>query len=321
MDAAAEPTPRLSFVIPVLNEGETLDPLYAKIAATIQEHQLGPFEVIFVDDGSTDDSWSRVTTLAAAHAPVRGLRFRRNFGKAAALAAGFAEARGEVVFTLDADLQDDPEEIPRFLEKLDEGYDLVSGWKKDRHDPLEKRLPSKLFNAVACRAGGVQLHDMNCGFKAYRGEVPPTLNLYGELHRYMPVLAHAEGFRVTEIPVRHHPREHGVSKYGWKRYFKGLLDLLTVLATTRFLDRPGHLFGGLGLGASAFGFLILFYISCMKLIAGVPIGGRPLFFLGILLMLLGGQLISLGVIAELIIRFQRHDNRSKIVERVNGPGA
>jgi glycosyltransferase involved in cell wall biosynthesis len=319
MDAAAEPTPRLSFVIPVLNEGETLDTLYAKIAATVQEHQLGAFEVIFVDDGSTDDSWARVAELATAHASVRGLRFRRNFGKAAALAAGFAEARGEVIFTLDADLQDDPEEIPRFLEKLDEGYDLVSGWKKDRHDPLEKRLPSKLFNAVACRAGGVRLHDMNCGFKAYRSEVPPTLKLYGELHRYMPVLAHAEGFRVTEIPVRHHPREHGVSKYGWKRYFKGLLDLLTVLATTRFLDRPGHLFGGLGLGASAVGFLILFYISCMKLIAGVSISGRPLFFLGILLMLLGGQLISLGVIAELIIRFQRHDNSGKITERIGKP--
>ncbi len=316
MHAAAEPTPRLSFVIPVLNEGETLSTLNEKIAAVVQARELGSFEVIFVDDGSTDPSWQRICDLSTEHGHVRGLRFRRNFGKAAALAAGFAEARGEIVFTLDADLQDDPEEIPRFLEKMDEGYDLVSGWKKDRQDPLEKRLPSKLFNAVACRAGRVRLHDMNCGFKAYRREVLPHLNLYGELHRYVPVLAHAEGFSVTEIPVVHHPREHGVSKYGWKRYIKGMLDLLTVLATTRYLDRPGHLFGGLGLVSSAVGFLILFYISCMKLIAGMPIGGRPLFFLGILLLLLGSQLISLGVIGELLIRFQRHDSSAKIIERV-----
>ncbi|MBC2595124.1 glycosyltransferase family 2 protein [Ruficoccus amylovorans] len=312
---AAQPTPSLSFIIPVLNEGETLNTLFVKITATVQEHGLGSFEIIFVDDGSTDNSWQAICELATAHPDVRGLRFRRNFGKAAALAAGFSEARGRIVFTLDADLQDDPEEIPHFLEKLDEGYDLVSGWKKDRQDPLEKRLPSKLFNAVACRAGGVQLHDMNCGFKAYRREVLPHLNLYGELHRYVPVLAHAEGFRVAEIPVRHHPREHGVSKYGWKRYIKGMLDLLTVLATTRFLDRPGHLFGGLGLISAAGGFLILFYISCMKLIAGMPIAGRPLFFLGILLMLLGSQLISMGVIGELVIRFQSHDHRGKVIER------
>ena len=315
MDATAEPTPRLSFVIPVLNEGETLSTLYGKIDSVVQSQKLGSFEVIFVDDGSTDGSWQCIRELAATHSPVRGLRFRRNFGKAAALAAGFADCRGEIVFTLDADLQDDPEEIPRFLKKIDEGYDLVSGWKKDRQDPLEKRLPSKLFNAVACRVGGVHLHDMNCGFKAYRCEVLPSLNLYGELHRYMPVLAHAEGFSVVEIPVVHHPREHGVSKYGWKRYVKGLLDLITVLATTRYLDRPGHLFGSLGLVSTSFGFLILFYISCMKLIAGVAISGRPLFFLGILLMLLGMQLISLGVIGELLIRFQRHDSTHKIIER------
>ncbi|QYY37076.1 glycosyltransferase family 2 protein [Ruficoccus sp. ZRK36] len=317
MDAADAPTLPLSFIIPVLNEGETIETLFNKITAVIQEEQLGGFEVIFVDDGSTDTSWQRIDELAEAHEEVRGLRFRRNFGKAAALAAGFQEARGKIVFTLDADLQDDPEEIPHFLKKLDEGYDLVSGWKKDRQDPLEKRLPSKLYNAVACRAGGVKLHDMNCGFKAYRREVLPHLNLYGELHRYVPVLAHAEGFSVTEIPVKHHPREHGVSKYGWKRYIKGMLDLLTVLATTRFLDRPGHLFGGLGLASSSLGFLILFYISCMKLIAGVAIAGRPLFFLGILLMLLGMQLISLGVIGELIIRFQRHDGSAKIIERTD----
>ncbi len=306
---------QLSFVIPVLNEEATVRPLYEKIAETIKQGELGKFEVIFVDDGSTDGSWQATRELTQTHQEVIGLRLRRNFGKAVALSTGFEHARGKVVFTLDADLQDDPEEIPHFLEKLKEGYDVVSGWKKDRKDPAEKRLPSLLFNAVACRAGGVKLHDMNCGFKAYRHEVLPHLNLYGELHRFVPVLAHAEGFRVAEIAVKHHPREHGKSKYGWKRYIKGMLDLLTVTATTRFLDRPGHLFGGLGFGALGSGFLILFYISCMKLIANVPIGSRPLFFLGILLMLMGMQLVSIGLIGELIIRFQRRSSTGRVMER------
>lgn len=305
----------LTFVIPVLNESESLKTLFAKISESVLSNKLGSYEVIFIDDGSTDDSWQLIKQLCDKHPEAQGLRFRRNFGKAAALAAGFDNARGEIIFTMDADLQDDPVEIPRFLQKLNEGYDLVSGWKKDRKDPLEKRLPSKLFNAVACRAGDVKLHDMNCGFKAYRRVVAGQLHLYGELHRFVPALANAEGFRVTEIPVIHHPREHGKSKYGWKRYIKGVLDLLTVTATTRFLDRPGHLFGGIGLVSSTVGFLVLFYISCMKLIAGVPIAGRPLFFFGILVMLLGSQLISLGIIGELVIRLQRRDNSSRIMER------
>ena len=319
---SSQDAPQLSFVIPVFNEGETVRTLFDKIADTVAKNELGKYEIIFVDDGSTDDSWKVVSDLAKAHKQVIGLRLRRNFGKAAALSAGFEHAHGKVVFTLDADLQDDPEEVPHFLKKLEEGYDVVSGWKKERHDPIEKRMPSKLFNTVACRVGGVKLHDMNCGFKAYRQEVLPHLNLYGELHRFVPVLANAEGFRVAEIVVRHHPREHGKSKYGWKRYIKGMLDLLTVTVTTRFLDRPGHLFGGLGVTSFGIGFLILFYISCMKLIADIPIGGRPLFFLGILLMLLGSQLISIGLIGELIIRFHRRPSAGRIMERtanVNPP--
>ncbi|MEM9227906.1 MAG: glycosyltransferase family 2 protein, partial [Verrucomicrobiota bacterium] len=246
MEEVRETKPRLSFVIPVFDEAATLEPLLEKILASVKEHKLGACEVIFVDDGSKDNSWDRITELVKVHPCVIGLRFRRNFGKATALAAGFEAAAGEIIFTLDADMQDDPVEIPSFLRKLDEGYDMVNGWKKNRQDPIEKRLPSRLFNSVACSVGGVKLHDMNCGFKAYRREVINSLNLYGELHRFVPVLAQAEGFRIGEIPVLHHPREHGKSKYGWKRYFKGFLDLVTVTATTRFLDRPGHLFGGLG---------------------------------------------------------------------------
>lgn len=315
MTPAAETPLALSIVIPVLNEEDSLDTLLNKIHTGVKEADIGAYEVIFINDGSTDKSWSIIQELANTHAQAHGICFRRTFGKAAALAEGFKEAKGRIIITMDGDLQDDPAEIKHFMAKLDEGYDLVSGWKKERHDPLEKRLPSKLFNAVACGLGGVKLHDMNCGFKAYRREVVQGLRLYGELHRYIPVLANAEGYRVTEIPVQHHAREHGVSKYGWKRYIKGLLDLFTVVAITRFADRPGHLFGGLGLISSTTGFLILTYITFLKLIAGVPIQGRPLFFLGILLLLLGSQLISLGVIGELFIRSQSHDNTDRISER------
>jgi glycosyltransferase involved in cell wall biosynthesis len=297
------PTPAipLSFVIPLCNEEATVTPLFEKIKAVIDEKNLGTFEVIFVDDGSTDSSWQKLTELKQAHPEnVFAIRFRRNHGKAAALSAGFAQVRGKTIITMDADLQDEPAEIPMFLEQIDAGYDCVSGWKQLRQDPLGKTLPSRVFNWATSAASGVKLHDFNCGFKAYSAEAARTLDLYGELHRYIPVLLHAEGFRITEIPVEHHRRTYGTSKYGWKRLFKGGLDLITVVVLTRYLKRPGHFFGGFGLISTTIGVGILAVLSLQKMIWHIGIGGRPLFFLGILLLLLGVHLISTGLIGELI---------------------
>lgn len=294
---------KLSFVIPLFNEESTLTPLFEQIKDVVETNELGPFEVIFINDGSTDHSWDKIKALKQIDPDsVRALNFRRNLGKAAALSAGFRASRGEIVITMDADLQDEPAEIPLLLAKMDEGYDVVSGWKQLRQDPLSKVLPSRVFNAVTRWASGVKLNDFNCGFKAYRTEAARSLNLYGELHRYIPVLLHADGFCIAEIPVAHRRRTFGVSKYGWKRLFKGGLDLITVLLITRYLRRPAHFFGGFGLLSGFSGFMILSWLSIQKLILGVGIGNRPLFFLGILLLLLGAQLISTGLIGELINR-------------------
>ncbi|TVP77897.1 MAG: glycosyltransferase [Puniceicoccaceae bacterium] len=296
--------PTLSIVIPVCNEAASLEPLFEKIATTMEAMEPGSldhFEVIFVDDGSSDASWETLQRLKASHpSQVRALRFRRNHGKAAALAAGFAAAQAEIILTMDADLQDEPEEIPNFLQKLNEGFDCVSGWKQLRQDPLGKTLPSRVFNFATRWATGVKIHDFNCGFKAYRAEAIQGIQIYGELHRYIPVLLAAEGFTTTEIPVQHHRRTHGVSKYGWKRLFKGGLDLITVVMLTRYLKRPGHLFGGLGLLSAITGFSILAWLSFDKIVLGSGIGHRPLLQLGILLVILGVQLISTGLIGELI---------------------
>jgi dolichol-phosphate mannosyltransferase len=228
----------LSIVIPVHNEQATIAPL----CQALQQVLPPDHEILFIDDGSTDQTW---TEIARLHRPgqVRGLRFRRNFGKTIALQAGFAAARGEIVFTMDGDLQDDPTEIPRFLDLLNQGYDLVSGWKKVRHDPAGKVIASRLFNATVSVVGGLKLHDINCGFKAYRAEVAKNLRLQGEFHRFTPLLAHAMGFRVGELVVTHHPRRHGHSHYGFARLFKGFLDLLTVILLTRYAERPSHAFG------------------------------------------------------------------------------
>ncbi|MBT63919.1 glycosyltransferase family 2 protein [Coraliomargarita sp. SDUM461003] len=293
--------PALSIVIPLCNEEATLSSLFEQIAATVETNALGSFEVIFVDDGSTDGSWKKIEALKQAHPEqVVALRFRRNHGKAAALSAGIEQARGDIIFTMDADLQDEPAEIPSFLAKLDEGYDCVSGWKQLRKDPLGKTLPSRFFNAATRATSGVKIHDFNCGFKAYRAEAIHSVELYGELHRYIPVLLAAEGFTTAEIPVEHHRRTHGVSKYGWKRLFKGGLDLITVVVITRYLKRPGHFFGGFGMISGMLGFLILASLTIEKLIFGHSIGQRPLLQLGILLVILGVQLISTGLIGELI---------------------
>ncbi|PXA05567.1 glycosyltransferase [Coraliomargarita sinensis] len=292
---------KLSIVIPLCNEAETLVPLYEKISTTADANDIDAFEVIFVDDGSTDTSWEVLESLKSEHPErIKALRFRRNLGKAAALSAGFEVTRGEIVITMDADLQDEPAEIPRFLEKLGEGYDCVSGWKQLRRDPLGKTLPSRVFNAATRVASGVKIHDFNCGFKAYRAEAIHSIELYGELHRYIPVLLAAEGFTTTEIPVEHHRRTHGVSKYGWKRLIKGGLDLITVVVLTRYLKRPGHFFGGFGLLSGLIGFAILAWLTADKIIFGSSIGQRPLLQLGILLVILGVQLVSTGLIGELL---------------------
>jgi dolichol-phosphate mannosyltransferase len=299
----------ISVVIPVHDEERSVAFLYEELQAALQP--LGrSWEAVFVDDGSTDGTFAALTRLHAGVDNVRVVRLRRNFGKAAALDAGFAEACGELVVTIDGDLQDDPAEIPRLLAKLDEGFDLVSGWKTRRRDPLSRRIPSKVFNGVAGRVSGLRLHDLNCGLKAYRAEVLQGLRLYGELHRYIPVLAHYRGFRVAELPVNHRPREHGRSNYGVERYMRGFLDLLTVTFMGRYRQRPLHLFGGLGLLLGLAGTAVLVYLTALKL-AGEAIGQRPLLTLGVLLVVVGMQFLSLGLISELIT--SHHE------ERVSGP--
>ena len=250
----------ISVVVPVRDEEESLAALHGELSAVFAGHARGPVEFIFVDDGSRDGSWSVLVALSASDPRVSAIRFRRNFGKAAALTAAFQAARGDLVFTLDGDLQDDPAEIPRFLDRLEEGYDVVSGWKKTRHDPWHKVYPSRVFNWLVSRLTGCRLHDHNCGFKLYRREVLREIGIYGELHRFIPVLAHARGFRVGEVEVRHRRRRHGASKYGFSRFIKGFLDLLTVRFLTRFRERPLHMLGGIGLalfGLGAIGMLSL----------------------------------------------------------------
>ena len=288
----------ISIVIPLHNEERSIALLYDELQAALEP--LGQeWEAVFVDDGSVDGSFAALTRLHDANENVRVVRLRRNFGKAAALAAGFGQARGEIVVTIDADLQDDPAEIPRLLVKLDEGFDLVSGWKTRRRDPLRRRVLSRIFNWVTGRMSGLRLHDMNCGLKAYREEVVRGMPLYGELHRFIPVLAQYRGFRVAELPVNHRPREHGRSRYGVERYVRGFLDLLTVSFIGRYRHRPLHLFGGLGLILGLFGVAILVYLTVVKAL-GHAIGERPLLTLGVLLVVVGLQFFSLGLISEML---------------------
>jgi glycosyltransferase involved in cell wall biosynthesis len=296
----------LSVVVPVYNEERSVELLYDEIAAALDplDHE---WEAVFVDDGSTDGSFAALTRLHSRAANVRVVRLRRNFGKAAALAAGFAHASGDVIATLDADGQDDPAELPRLLAKLDEGYDLVSGWKVRRRDPWRRRLVSRVFNAVTGWISGVRLHDMNCGFKVYRAEVVRGLPLYGELHRFIPVLAHERGYRVSELAVNHRPREHGRSRYGIERYLRGFFDLITVTFMGRYRHRPLHLFGGLGLALGGIGFLICVYLTILWF-AGNAIGHRPLLTLGVLLVVVGMQFLSLGLIGEMITT--HHEERA-----------
>lgn len=301
----------VSIVVPVYDEEETV----AELAATLVEVLDGldlRFEILFVDDGSSDRTVENIRRAHERDERVKLVRLRRNFGKAAALCAGFDHSRGRILVTLDGDLQDDPMEIPRFLEMLEEqNLDLVSGWKKRRRDPASKRYPSLLFNWVTRRLVQVDLHDFNCGFKAYRREVLEEISLYGELHRYIPVLASRRGFQVGELIVHHHPRRHGISKYGWDRFYKGLLDLITVLFITKYTRRPLHLFGALGLFSMGTGFAINVYLAVRWWI-GESLSNRPLLLLGVLLMLLGIQVLTTGLIGEMITfkGFRRSDTYS-----------
>jgi glycosyltransferase involved in cell wall biosynthesis len=301
----------ISVVVPVHDEERSVALLYEELQAAL-DPSAEPWEAIFVDDGSLDGSFAALTRLHARTANVKVVRLRRNFGKSAALAAGFAQAQGETVVTIDGDLQDDPSEIPRLLMKLEEGFDLVSGWKAHRRDPWRRRMVSRIFNAVTSRVSGLRLHDMNCGLKAYRTEVVRGLPLYGELHRFIPVLAYYRGFRVAELPVNHRPRTHGRSRYGLERYLRGFLDLLTVTFMGRYRHRPLHLFGGLGFVLGLLGTVILVYLTVLKA-TGEAIGQRPLLTLGVLLVVVGLQFFSLGLLSEMVT--SHHEERVGAGER------
>jgi glycosyltransferase involved in cell wall biosynthesis len=311
--------PVISVVIPLLDEEGTLVELHERLSAVLGARGE-PYEILFVDDGSRDGSPAILRRLAEQDPAVGYVRFRRNFGKSAALDAGFRRARGRFIVTMDADLQDDPDEIPRLLATLEErDLDLVSGWKKKRHDPLGKTLPSKVFNFVVSRLTGLHLNDFNCGLKAYRAEALADVALYGELHRYIPVLVDWNGFRVGEIPVQHHPRKWGHSKYGVERMAKGFFDLLTVILLTRYRRRPLHLFGWAGLSMFALGFLCLAYLTVLWFLDMGPIGTRPLLFLGLLLVMVGVQLISTGLLGEMI-NSTRQVEAGYIIREEQAPG-
>lgn len=288
----------ISVVIPVLNEEKNIEELSKQLKKPLDALRRS-YELIFVDDGSTDNSFSILERLHKIDPKVKVIQFRKNYGKSAVFTAGFKEARGEFVFTIDGDLQDDPKEIPRFLEEIDKGYDLVSGWKIERKDSLSKIIPSKLFNLTTSLLTGVRLHDFNCGFKCYRKEVVKEIKIYGELYRYIPVLVAWRGFRVTEIKVAHRPREFGKSKFGIGRFTKGFLDFLTVTFLTKYARRPLHFFGITGSLLFTVGFLICSYLS-FYWFTGHRLGNRPLLLFGVLLILSGIQFISIGLVGEMI---------------------
>lgn len=294
--------PDVSIVVPTFEEEESLPELARQIREVCEAASLG-FEVWFIDDGSRDDSWAIIEQIHSDDARFAGLRFRRNYGKSAALAAGFEQVQGRHVITMDADLQDDPAEIPALIAMLDDGYDLVSGWKQKRKDPLSKTIPSRFFNFTTRMVSGIKLHDFNCGLKAYRRDVIKNIRVYGEMHRYIPLLAKWEGYhRIGEKPVHHRARQFGRTKFGLERYIRGFLDLITVAFLTRFGARPMHFFGMLGTLAFVGGFIISLWISIDKLFFGNPIGDRPLLLLGALLIIVGVLMFCTGFLADMIIR-------------------
>jgi glycosyltransferase involved in cell wall biosynthesis len=294
----------ISLIIPAMNESQSLEQLTREIVSTMKALSAS-YEILFIDDGSTDKTLEKLKKLRAKNKKIKIVSHRGNWGKAVALQNGFTFATGDIVITLDADLQDNPHEIPKLLKKLDQGYDLVSGWKKTRHDPLEKVIPSRIFNTLVRILTGLQIHDINCGFKAYRREVLNDMRIYGELYRFIPVLAHKANFKVTEVPVEHRARVHGKSKYGLERHIKGFLDLITIVFLTGYGSRPGHFFGTFGIASFSGGFLIGLYITYLRLTTGTIQDRHPLLFLGILLMIVGIQLATTGLLSEMIVSFNQ----------------
>jgi len=304
----------LSVVIPLYNEEQSLKELYDKVRNVL--NRTGRWEIIFVDDGSTDGSVRVLHDLRRRDRRIKIISFRRNFGKSAALSVGFAHAKGDIIVTMDADLQDDPEEIPNLINEIKKGYDLVSGWKKKRRDPITKTIPSRFFNFVTSILTGIKIHDFNCGLKAYRKEVVRDVQIYGELHRYVPVLAHWLGYKIGEIPVHHHYRKFGRSKYGMVRFWRGFLDLLTVLFTTRYMQRPLHLFGFWGVVFFCIGFLMDLYLVILKFTEGMALSNRPLFFGGILLIIVGVQFVSVGLLGELITKSRKSSEKDYSIREI-----
>ena len=293
------PFRKISLIIPLYNEEESVVPLSHEIRKALSKINVD-YEVILVDDGSTDSSLQKIKEISRTDNRFKYISFRKNYGKSAALHIGFKQASGEAIVTMDADLQDDPHEIPNLLTKLEEGYDLCSGWKKRRQDPLIKKLSSRFFNFVTRIISGIKIHDFNCGLKAYRKSVVESVKVYGELHRYMPVLAKWQGYRITETPVQHHPRRYGKTKFGVSRFFKGFIDLVTVIFVTRYIKRPMHFFGFLGALAFFAGFVVLGYLTVLW-IQGFPLSNRPMLFLGMLLIIVGAQFFAVGLLGEVIV--------------------
>jgi len=316
--------PLLSIIIPLFNERESIPELLEQLYAAMHEQKLRDlfvepfsFEIIMIDDGSTDESSKLICSLIESRPEIRLISFQRNFGKTAALSAGFMVATGNYVCTIDADLQDDPFAIQVMIKKLQEGYDLVSGWKQYRKDPVSKTLPSKLFNTVTRLFTGITIHDFNCGLKVYRREVIRHLELHGDMHRYIPVLAHWTGFRITEIPVSHRARKFGRTKYGSSRFFSGFFDFLSVIFITRYLRRPMHFFGMAGLTSFFCGFVISLYVTLDKILLHKPVSNRPILFFGILLLILGVQLFSTGLLGEMLSTSSSKGSPFAVRETVN----
>lgn len=309
-------SPQISFIIPAKDEEKSVLPLYKQIVREIKKINKS-YEIIFIDDGSSDSTANKIKELNKIDKNVKMIRHRGNFGKSTALQNGFNMSQGEIIITMDADLQDDPKEISGFIKKIEEGYDLVSGWKKKRNDPFSKVIPSRVINFTIRILTGLKIHDINCGFKAYKKEVIKNLEIYGDLYRFIPILANRKRFKITEIIVNHRNRMYGKSKYGWRRFISGFLDLLTIFFLSRYLKRPGHFFGFFGIICFSIGFTIGLYITYLRITTGGIAFRYPLLFLGMILIILGVQFIMTGLLAEMIIFFQKKENSSdSIVETV-----
>lgn len=294
----------ISIIVPAFDEQNSVEILYQEITQVMKTLKKS-YEIIFVDDGSRDRTFELLKKIHLRDKKIKVISLRGNFGKSIAFMIGFEHARGDIIFTMDADLQDHPKEIVKFLNKIEEGYDLVSGWKKKRFDPLNKTLPSKVGNFLTRKLTGIKIHDLNCGFKAYRREVLENINLYGEMYKFIPVFASKQNYIVGEIIIEHRPRKFGKSKFGFDRNTKGFLDLLTIIFLTGYLKRPGHFFGSFGILCFFLGFLIGIYISYLRILTGTIQNRHPLLFLGMLLMIVGIQLISTGLLAEMMVNFNQ----------------